>query len=85
MNSSICDGENKMVTISMQASICRTNPDDIKKLPEILKAHSEWLKDPRKGKIACLKDMDLHEADLSGANLSNALFSSCKFLGTDFR
>ena len=42
------------------------------KLKKILAEHSKWLKDPRAGKRADLRDADLRDVNLRSANLRSA-------------
>src|SRR5579859_2661091 len=52
-------------------------------LKEILEQHSEWLKDPTKGKRAYLAGADLRGANLAGANLRNADLAGADLRGAD--
>jgi len=54
-------------------------------LKEILEQHSEWLKDPTKGKRAYLAGADLRGANLAGANLRNADLAGADLRGADLR
>ena len=77
-----------MPTVQMGMFAIKKNPEDIKKLPQILAEHSEWLKDHSKGRRADLAGMDLEEVDLSGQDLSYAdLTGTClmkaKLVGTN--
>lgn len=84
-----------MANISMSAFIGKHNPEDINKLPKILKEHKKWLENHEEGQCACLVDMDLTEVDLSnadlsyanlaGANLLKANLSGANFTGTNLK
>ena len=54
-------------------------------LNQILKEHTEWLKDSNKGKSANLNGADLIGADLSGANLRDANLIGANLNGADLR
>ena len=75
------------LSLGMCATIIKGTPEDKEKLPQIIRDHKEWLADHAKGRQACLKDMNLEEADLSGvdlsyADLSGAYLHEAKMTGT---
>ena len=60
------------ITLGLCATIVKGTPMDKEKLSQIIREHKEWLDDHTKGRQACLKDMNLRKANLSGADLSYA-------------
>ncbi len=59
------------ISFSMSAFVVNGTPEDKEKLPRILREHREWLEDHTKGRPACLREMNLEEADFSGLDLSH--------------
>ena len=54
-------------------------------LPDLIKSHLRWLKEPTNGARADLSRMDLAGLDLSGINLSGAVMVAVDCRGAKFR